>query len=327
MVGIGLMIPLRRCGSNAIRLRLAENPDIFCPYPIHLIDLDETKYGDLENDKHYFSLIVDILHLQATSLIPWKGIEPFDPHLIFQRVKDKNPRCKQTVYYEILHLAGKHKNVHFVMDKSQDSVEDWSIFIRLNPHFKFLDVVRDPRAQISSMNEAVIYDYETSLNTQRWLRGRRLVDEIREEYPQNILTIRFEDFILEEMLTMKKICQFFGIGYRETNILHSEEASRMAVRSPLWEKNHSNGDPTVFEKYKRLLTRSEIEHIETNTMMYMKKYGYKKETPARELLTISKEEKERRNQQKRDFIWKQLKEKHPFDYLLRKKRRRFLENC
>ena len=254
MVKLAMMIPLRRCGSNAIRLRLAQNPQLFCPYPVHLIDMVESKYGDLENDLNYFSLVVDIVRLQTTSLVPWKGVEIFDPMDIYQSVCEKRPRGKTTVYGELLTRAGKKRGVDLVMDKSQDSVCDWRTWMELYPDIKFLDVVRDPRAQISSMNDAIIYDYDTCLNTQRWLKARNYAEEIRREFPGNILTIRFEDFIMEEEETLKKISEFFGVGFVKPTIQESEEAFKMANRSPLWASNSSEPDPTMFKKYQKKLS-------------------------------------------------------------------------
>ena len=33
------MIPLRRCGSHAIRLRLNMSEEFYSPYPLHIIDI------------------------------------------------------------------------------------------------------------------------------------------------------------------------------------------------------------------------------------------------------------------------------------------------
>ena len=34
-----MMIPLRRCGSHALRLRLNLSPQFYSPYPLHLVDM------------------------------------------------------------------------------------------------------------------------------------------------------------------------------------------------------------------------------------------------------------------------------------------------
>jgi len=33
-----LMMPLRRCGSHALRLRMNFNPEFYSPYPLHIVD-------------------------------------------------------------------------------------------------------------------------------------------------------------------------------------------------------------------------------------------------------------------------------------------------
>jgi len=64
-----LMIPLRRCGSHALRLRLNFNPQFYSPYPLHIVDFMPLLplYGDLEDDHAYFRLVSDVVGLQAVS--------------------------------------------------------------------------------------------------------------------------------------------------------------------------------------------------------------------------------------------------------------------
>ena len=47
-----LMIPLRRCGSHALRLRLNASPSFHSPYPLHIVDFMPLvpMYGDLSDD-------------------------------------------------------------------------------------------------------------------------------------------------------------------------------------------------------------------------------------------------------------------------------------
>ena len=85
-----LMIPLRRCGSNALRLRLNLNPHFYSPYPLHITDVSsffESK--DLTDDDVYRQLIQDIIGLQARSLIPWPVDIKLDPEAVFDRLRDE----------------------------------------------------------------------------------------------------------------------------------------------------------------------------------------------------------------------------------------------
>src|SRR5690242_19325375 len=85
-----LMIPLRRCGSHALRLRLKFNRDFYSPYPLHLVDFMPMVglYGDLSNDYAYFQMVIDLVGLQTATMVKWEGVA-LDPVTIFKALKDR----------------------------------------------------------------------------------------------------------------------------------------------------------------------------------------------------------------------------------------------
>ena len=117
-----LMIPLRRCGSHALRLRLNNSKEFFSPYPLHIVDFMPLvpRYGDLEDDEAYFRLVVDIIGLQSASMVKWKDMV-FDPVEIFEVIKHQK-RSVHKILWELLMRAGEHHQATIVMDKSLDSV-------------------------------------------------------------------------------------------------------------------------------------------------------------------------------------------------------------
>lgn len=148
-----MMVPLRRCGSNAIRLRMNLHPGFHSPYPLHLCDVDLGGADvDLADDGVYRRLTGLVVGLQRESLVPWEGVS-FDADSVFESVRGK-PRSIFQVYWHLL-LASSH-GARVVMDKSQDSVSQYKELVSLFPDMLFVDVVRDPRAQVSSMNDAII---------------------------------------------------------------------------------------------------------------------------------------------------------------------------
>lgn len=323
-----LMVPLRRCGSNAIRLRMNLHPDFYSPYPLHLCDMMELdKQYNKQDDLDYFQMIVDLVGLQHHSLIPWEDIV-FDPITIFEKIKEK-PRSIYQVYWEMLSQIGKKQNAHVIMDKSQDSVCDFEELVELLPDLIFLDVVRDPRAQISSMNNSIIYDFETQLNTLRWVEARKWCDLLREKYPHKIMTIRYEDFILQHEETMRRICHFFDIPFDPIvlKVQQSKEAYIMSNLSPLWETNYSQPIMEPIQKYKNYLNMKEIEHIENMTLEWMKKYNYIPMTQHLNVLCYNLDTANQYSYEKKQKIWEMLKKNYPFDYILRKTRFHYIKNC
>lgn len=322
-----MMVPLRRCGSNAIRLRMNLHPEFYSPYPLHLVDIHDKliSYGDLGKDCNYFRLINDMVNLQSMSLVKWTGIT-FDPVVLMKQLYDE-PRSIYRIYTEMLMQAAERKGAKVIMDKCQDSVNDYQQILDLFPDMLFLDVVRDPRAQVCSMNKSIIYDFMTEFNIKRWVESRKIVDKIYQEHPSKILTIRYEDFIQDHESTMRTICNFMGIGFDPVvlNVQHSQEALHMSLLSPLWETNYSQPEPHHVNKFMHELSDNELEMIETECMTWMKKYGYEPITQFNLPVQISNETIEM-DSLKKSKAWKNLEKENPEDYILRRSRLRFIHS-
>lgn len=323
-----LMTPIRRCGSHALRLRLNLSEDFYSPYPLHIVDFMPLVklYGDLNNDWSYFQMVVDLVGLQNATMIKWDGVA-LDPVKIFEAIKDET-RSPHRIAWEMLFQAGEKHQAKVVMDKSLDNVYYGSELIDLFDDILFLNVVRDPRAQVNSINKAIIHDYDSLLNTMSWVKAHDQAKALIEKHPERVLTIRYEDFLTNQEAILYKICQFFGIEFSDSmmDVSDSKEAKNIAVLSALWETNSSAPIPAYIDKFKKTMSEEEIEVIETIAGEYMDYYGYEKMTPAQakitsEVITAAKKQSAPRKQE----AWSQLQRKDPRDYQLRKFRADYLE--
>lgn len=322
-----LMIPLRRCGSHALRLRLNFNPKFYSPYPLHIVDFMPLvpMYGDLADDKAYFRLVVDVVGLQSASMVKWPDVV-FDPVDIFESIRNQ-PRSVHRIVWEMLLRAGEQSNATVVMDKSLDSVHYADELMSLFPDMLFLNVVRDPRAQVASMNRAIIHDFDTLLNAQAWADAHRVARSLIARYPERVLTIRYEDFLSNQEETLKKVCSFFGIEYlpQMLDVAHSTEAKQIAQLSALWESNCFPPIVANVDKFKKQLSMEEIEIIETLAKEYMSLYGYELMTPAAAKIdddTVRAARK--RSEAGRQAAWHALEQNNFRDYILRRFRADYL---
>ena len=322
-----LMIPLRRCGSHALRLRLNFNPDFYAPYPLHIVDFMPTVplYGNLEDDRAYFRLVSDVVGLQAASMVKWPGIV-FDPVEIFEVLRHHEPRSVHRIVWELLLRAGEQRHARVVMDKSLDSVHYTDDLMRLFPEMLFLNVVRDPRAQIASMNKAIIHDFDTLLNAQTWLEAHRAADAVIKQYPQRTLTIRYEDFLADEEGVLRKVCEFFGIEFLSEmlDVSHSGEAQQISRMSALWSSNCFAPIMANIDKYKKALSMDEIATIEVMTGEYMQRYGYERMTDTTAAFDTALDEARDRSNQARTEAWHELEHINFRDFALRCHRAEYL---
>jgi hypothetical protein len=323
-----LMIPLRRCGSHALRLRLNFNPQFYSPYPLHIVDFMPMVplYGDLDDDRAYFRLVCDVVGLQAVSMVKWPGVV-FDPVEIFEAIRHE-PRSVHRVVWELLLRAGEHNNASLVMDKSLDSVHYADELMRLFPDMLFLNVVRDPRAQVASMNKAIIHDFDTLLNTQTWVAAHRAADSLMARYPERVMTMRYEDFLYDQEATLKRVCAFFGIEFlpQMLDISHSSEARQISKMSALWSSNAFAPIAANIDKYKKQLSSEEIGIIETLCADYMRRYGYELATDASTAIDTGALDAARsRSEVRRADAWGELERTNFRDFALRRQRAEYLQ--
>lgn len=324
------MIPLRRCGSHALRLRLNMNENFYSPYPLHIVDFKPLVplYGDLSNDFNFFQFVVDLVGLQSLSMVRWNNVV-IEPIKLFEKIRRK-PRSLTMVATEILIEAAEQLGKTVVMDKSLDNVHDWREILRLYPKAKFINLVRDPRAQVASMNRAIIHEFDTFLNAKIWAQAHVAARELILAHPKSVLTIRFEDWIEDQEGVLKQVCNFleFPFSKQMLKIETSDEAKKIARQSQLWESNDSAPIRRYIDKFKSALTEEEIAIVESVTKEGMKTYGYSslakidwKPTPRAEELALSRSHKARLD------AWENLRASHPQDYVLRKQRANYLEMC
>lgn len=323
-----LMIPIRRCGSHALRLRLNFSPEFHSPYPLHIVDFMPLVelYGDLNNDWAYFQMVIDLVGLQTATMVKWNKVA-LDPVAIFEAIKDR-PRSPHAIAWEMLFQAGKEHQAKVVMDKSLDNVHYAGELMELFEDMLFLNVVRDPRAQVNSINRAIIHDFDTLLNSITWVKAHQTAKNLAEKYPDRVLTIRYEDFLQQQEATLYKICQFFGIEFLESmlNVSNSREANSIAGLSDLWKTNTSAPIPAYIDKFKKSLSMEEIEIIETVTKDFMEYYSYEKMTPATANVTQEVIDKAIKNSKpKKAQAWLNLQTNDPRDYQLRKFRSNYLD--
>jgi hypothetical protein len=323
-----LMIPLRRCGSHALRLRLNFNPDFYSPYPLHIVDFMPLLplYGDLADDGNYFQLVADVVGLQAINIVKWPGVA-FDPSEIFDAIQGET-RSVHRIVWELLLRAGEQHQARIVMDKSLDSVRYADELMALFPDMLFLNVVRDPRAQVASMNRAIIQDFDTTLNAMTWAEAHRLARKLAAEHPARVLTIRYEDFLADQEHTLGRICDFIGLDFlpQMLDIGSSREARELSVRSDLWVSNGSAPIAANKDKFRRQLGLDEIEIIETLAQDHMRHYGYEFMTKAAAPLPDTDDLKAcaQRSAVGREQAWRQLAQSNYRDYVLRRLRANYL---
>jgi hypothetical protein len=191
----------------------------------------------------------------------------------------------------------------------------------------FVNVVRDPRAQVASMNRAIIHDFDSLLNAQTWLKAHRAADQVQQRWPDRVLTIRYEDFLSRQQATLERICGFLGIEFlpRMLDVTGSQEAKQISQLSALWASNCYAPIAANIDKFKQQLTTQDINVIETLTGEYMDRYGYQRLMAGDAGITQDMlAQAGVRSDEARERSWRDLEHDNFRDYVLRRGRADYL---
>jgi hypothetical protein len=179
------------------------------------------------------------------------------------------------------------------------------------------------------MTKAVIHDYDPLLNALTWARAHDAAQALATGYPERVLTIRYEDFLLDQEGTIQAVCGFLGLDFLPTmlDVSRSDEARRISGRSALWSSNAFAPIPANADKFRISLTVPEIEVIETVTATHMVRYGYPLMTGAcAPASALDVEAARQRSDRARAAAWADLERRDFRDHTLRSHRAAYLDS-
>lgn len=269
-IGFVQFIQIRRCGSHQFRFLMEELENTYCPYPLHFFDLYQSLPLEKWEGKMLDQLIVWTVALLDKALQKWGvAIDHYalKKHLVLDNLA--NEAIPVAIYVTLCKLATAMMGKSFFVDKGLDNVHLWR---HLGAEVKFIQVTRDPRAQLASINNAIIHNFSTKENLPLLVNAIKTAEEIPKERK---LTVRYEDMITDYPGVRNEIAQYLGVACREAASAElAEEKEEFAKKSTLWSNNAQKLSLAFNEKWKIQLSAIEVQLIQKELASYFKKYHY-----------------------------------------------------
>jgi hypothetical protein len=140
------------------------------------------------------------------------------------------------------------------------------------PDAKFIHIIRDGRAAYNSVKKPKWGPVDV-INGARWWSqnvGECLV--LENLFPRDIMRVRFEDLVTNPQKTLKEVCSFVDFIYSEEMILGQ------GLIKPSYSKHHKlvgkPPDRSAVDKWRRELSRKEINYFNYKNARLLKKLGY-----------------------------------------------------
>jgi hypothetical protein len=150
----------------------------------------------------------------------------------------------------------------------QDILKKW-------PHAKFIHMIRDPRDVHASIRKRSDFPLKVRTTYHNWLRSiqAKTINQMR--YPDQCITLRYEDLVLDTDACILKICDFLKI--ENEDVLKTPTLSGGMFP---WKGNSLGGekksiDSDALSRWKTFEPQSEVRLMEALAENAMKALGYK----------------------------------------------------
>lgn len=157
----------------------------------------------------------------------------------------------------------------------------------MNAGYKFVHIIRDPRAIIASNKKSSTGAYPILFLIRQWRKS--VAFALQNKNSENFFLVRYEDMVSEPQTYLKDMVDFIGLPFHE-NVLDANAYKDGAGKQ--WKQNSSYQSGTgintsSMEKWRKVLTQDEIDIVEGLCQHEMKAMDYdfsQQDFPLRQML-------------------------------------------
>ena len=270
------IIGTERSGSNLLRLVLNTHTNICIPHPPHIFKYFGKiikKYNDLNNNKSFKRLIYDVCCLVNNHIYPWEF--RLKPDQIFHKSKSRSLYgVFECIYNQYLDFSGKKR----WGCKSTFMIEYIPEILQYSNSAKFIWLIRDPRDVAVSSKKSVFNPNHPYFTANLWKNQQKIGLSVENELNQNnILRVKYEDFVSNPHTILHNITNFLNIPFEEKMLnFHKTSAAKKSGNLSLsWKNTKKPIIENNYWKFPKYLNTREIEIVEFVTKPLLKKFGYK----------------------------------------------------
>ncbi|MEO9804165.1 MAG: sulfotransferase [Reichenbachiella sp.] len=270
------IIGTQRSGSNLLRLMLNELDDVSAPHPPHILKTFVpllSRYEDISADVNFQQLISDVCQLIQTNPVVWEKIE-LDEERIYQQCENRTLVEVFRVVYEL--MAEANGATHWCC-KSMGNVKFTDELESSGMQPMYIRLVRDGRDVAASFKKVAVGEKHVYHLAHYWKNlqslSKKLVDSVGHS---RAITISYEELIREPEQTMKGICDFLQLPYtsKVLNYFDSVESLHTAESGFMWQNVKKPILSNNSEKYRKILSKEEIEIFEAVAADVLEENGY-----------------------------------------------------
>jgi hypothetical protein len=144
------------------------------------------------------------------------------------------------------------------------------------PGAKFVHVIRDPRAVVSSLIRSDVHHSNAYFAARRWLRDTDAGLKLQETYPDDVFALHYEDFILNTEDSLHQICDFLNVEFEPAMLEYYQTgtAEYSGYYAQIHEKLNQAPDKSRIEAWRKHLSPTQIAVVEAVCADKIRVLGY-----------------------------------------------------
>jgi hypothetical protein len=263
-----------RSGTNLLQKLLSNHSKISGPKTPQLINTfqsHERFYGDLSKLENKNFLINDLLQICNHAFSKWDlevdnskidliTEKKFIEAIIWLYLQKSIQDGKQG-------FVAKELNAHLFLNE----------IIQVHPNSKFIHLVRNPLEQAASWMKTPLFYSNPEVVVKDWYNTQNIILNKKNQYPNHIITCRYEDLVNNTTKEMTRILEFCNLEIDE-NCFQNNKVRENDNWNELW-KNVNKEVGNNLSKHEEELNKYEIDIIKTIAYPIAKELNYFDKNP------------------------------------------------
>lgn len=272
-----------RSGTSLLRIMLHNHSQIGIPPESHFFLWLEEKYQNWSLNQ-LESYLTDLYN--STKFETWQINKTDLKSFILEYEPQSYAQLNSLVYY--FYSREKNKHIQYWGDKNKLWKEKLTTTLNYYPNARYIHLIRDGRDVACSFRELGAKKMESryapklptdiSQIAEKWHTNISTIYNFQKRLnPQNTITIRYEDLLMNTESELKKICTFLKINFESNMLLfylNKKEEIEPTEFYQWKEKLTSPPDVNNIGKYKEQLTKEEIEIFDSIAKNELKTFNY-----------------------------------------------------
>ena len=134
--------------------------------------------------------------------------------------------------FDLLKKQNKNNEISKMrwIEKTPGHLFQMEMIHSLYDNAKFIEIIRDPLNSIASVKKKLVPDESYFYLAKRWRYGRKVFRDFSKRFPNNTISIKYEELIKNPGKEIIRVCNFLGINYNHKDLSVPNPSSKFHIR-------------------------------------------------------------------------------------------------